>query len=48
MVSALATEVALVLAQREVPNKGSDLSAIPYLLDALELRGALVSLDALE
>ena len=47
MVSAFATEVGLVLAQREVPNKGSELSAIPHLLDALELRGALVSLDAL-
>ena len=32
---------------REVPNKDSELSAIPRLLYALKLRGALVSLEAL-
>jgi predicted transposase YbfD/YdcC len=47
MVSAFATEAGLVLAQREVPGKGSELAAIPHLLEALELRGAIVSLDAL-
>lgn len=47
IVSAFAAEVGLVLAQREVPNKDSELSAIPRLLYALKLRGALVSLEAL-
>jgi predicted transposase YbfD/YdcC len=47
MVSAFATELGMVLAQQGVANKGSELAAIPDLLRALELRGCLVSLDAL-
>ncbi len=37
----------MVLAQQGVADKGSELAAIPELLRALELRGCLVSLDAL-
>lgn len=47
MVSAFATELGMVLAQKGVAAKGSELGAIPDLLSALELRGCLVSLDAL-
>lgn len=47
MVSAFATQSGLVLAQEGVPNKGGELAAVPELLRALELRGCLVSLDAL-
>lgn len=47
MVSAFATDLGLVLAQERVPNKGGELAAVPALLEALELQGCLVSLDAL-
>ena len=47
MVSAFATQSGLVLAQGSVPDKGGELAAVPELLRALELRGCLVSLDAL-
>src|SRR4051794_22681515 len=45
--SAYATEGGLVLAQRAAEGKGGELAAIPDLLDGLDLRGCLVSLDAL-
>src|SRR4051812_41999465 len=47
LVSAYATEGGLVLAQRAAEGKGGELAAIPDLLDGLDLRGCLVSLDAL-
>lgn len=47
LVSAFATEQGLVLAQRAVANKGGELAVLPDLLDGLDLRGCLVSLDAL-
>lgn len=47
LVSAFATELGLVLAQRRVADKGGELEAVPELLQALELSGCLVSLDAL-
>jgi predicted transposase YbfD/YdcC len=47
LVSAYATEGGLVLAQRAAESKGGELAAIPDLLDELDLRGCLVSLDAL-
>ena len=50
LVSAFATTARLVLAQEAVPDKGSELAAIPPLLDRLGagdgLKGALVSIDA--
>ena len=47
LVSAFATEHGLVLAQRATDAKKGELSALPGLLDGLDLRGCLVSLDAL-
>ncbi|HEX7293244.1 MAG TPA: ISAs1 family transposase [Solirubrobacterales bacterium] len=51
LVSAFATTARLVLAQEAVPDKGSELAAIPVLLERLGaedgLKGALVSIDAI-
>ena len=47
LVSAFATEQGLVLAQRAVANQGGELAVLPDVLDGLDLRGCLVSLDAL-
>ena len=49
--SAYATTTRLVLAQRSVPEKTNEITAIPELLDDLaergQLEGALVSIDAM-
>jgi predicted transposase YbfD/YdcC len=47
LVSAYATEHGLVLAQRAAEEKKGELTVLPDLLDGLDLRGCLVSLDAL-
>src|ERR687886_1291029 len=47
LVSAYATEDGLVLAQRAAEGKGGGLAVLPDLLGGLDLRGCLVSLDAL-
>jgi hypothetical protein len=47
LVSAYATERGLVLAQRATEAKGGELAVLPDLLDGLDLRGCLISLDAL-
>lgn len=47
LVSAWASERGLVLAQRAAPDEGSELDALPELLDGLDLAGCLVTLDAL-
>jgi predicted transposase YbfD/YdcC len=47
LVSAYATEVGIVLAQRATETKGGELAVLPGLLDGLDLAGCLVSLDAL-
>ena len=47
LVSAYATEHGLVLAQRATETKGGELAALPELLDGLDLKGCLASLDAL-
>src|SRR4051794_35638891 len=47
LVSAYATEGGIVLAQRATETKGGELAVLPDLLDGLDLRGCLVSLDAL-
>jgi predicted transposase YbfD/YdcC len=47
LVSAYATEHGLVLAQRAAEEKEGELTVLPELLDGLDLRGCLVSLDAL-
>jgi predicted transposase YbfD/YdcC len=47
LVSAWATEANLTLGQVAVEGKGNEITAIPPLLELLDLRGALVSIDAI-
>jgi predicted transposase YbfD/YdcC len=47
MVSAWASTNNLVLAQRKVDEKSNEITAIPKLLDALELAGTVVTVDAM-
>ena len=47
MVSAWANANNLVLAQRKVDDKSNEITAIPKLLKALELSGAVVTIDAI-
>jgi len=47
MVHALACEAGLVLGQMATEEKSNEIVAIPHLLDLLDLRGALVSIDAM-
>jgi len=46
-VSAFATELGVVLGQEKVAGKSNEITAIPALLDALYLKGFLVSIDAM-
>jgi predicted transposase YbfD/YdcC len=46
LVSAWAVENRLVLGQRSVPDGGHEITTVPDLLAALDLRGAVVTLDA--
>lgn len=47
MVSAFATELGVVLGQEKVTGKSNEITAIPDLLEALYLKGFLVSIDAM-
>lgn len=47
LVSAFATECRLVLVQQKADDKNNEITAIPELLDALLIRGSLVSIDAM-
>jgi predicted transposase YbfD/YdcC len=47
MVSAWASANNLVLGQRKVDEKSNEIKAIPRLLDALELTGTVVTIDAM-
>ena len=47
MVSAFAADAKLVLAQQKVDEKSNEITAIPKLLAVLELRGAIVTIDAM-
>lgn len=47
MVSAWATRQRLVLGQEATEAKSNEITAIPRLLDRLELKGALVTIDAM-
>lgn len=47
MVSAFACENSLVLGQVQTDSKSNEISAIPELLQLLELKGCLVSIDAM-
>jgi predicted transposase YbfD/YdcC len=47
LVSAYATKAGLVLAQRAVDGKSNEITAIPELLNMLNLKGAIVTIDAM-
>ena len=47
VVSAWACDRRLVLGQRQIGDKSNEISAIPELLTALDLKGAIVTLDAM-
>jgi len=47
MVSAFATELGLALGQEKVADKSNEITAIPALLASLDVKGCLVSLDAM-
>lgn len=47
MVSAWATENSLVLAQRKVGQKSSEITAIPNLLSLLDINGCIITIDAI-
>jgi predicted transposase YbfD/YdcC len=47
MVSAFSTELGLVLGQEKVAGKSNEIIAIPELLEALYIKGLLVSIDAM-
>lgn len=46
-VSAYATSLKLVLGQEKVADKSNEITAIPELLTMLEVKGAIISLDAM-
>ena len=47
MVSAFATGARLVLAQQKVDEKSNEITAIPKLLDLLDLKGQIITIDAM-
>ena len=47
MVSAFATEPGVVLGQEKVGAKSNEITAIPELLQAQQIKGLLVTLDAM-
>ena len=47
MVSAWANENSLVLGQVKVDDKSNEIKAIPNLLELLEIKGAIISIDAM-
>lgn len=47
MVSAFATDLGLALGQEAVAGKSNEITAIPVLLEALAIKGCLISIDAM-
>ena len=47
MVSAFCTANSVVLGQLKVDEKSNEITAIPELLDLLQIRGCLVTIDAM-
>lgn len=47
MVSAFATQARLILAQQKVDDKSNEITAIPKLLELLDLQGQTVTIDAM-
>ena len=47
MVSAFAAEARIVLGQEKVDDKSNEITAIPKLLEALDIKGSIVTIDAM-
>ncbi len=47
MISAYATECGLVLAQQKVDEKSNEIIAIPQILEWLDMKGSIVTIDAM-
>lgn len=47
LVTAFASDMRLVLAQEKVDDKSNEITAIPKLVDLLDLQGAVVTIDAM-
>jgi len=47
MISAFASEARLVLGQEKVDDKSNEITAIPKLLKLLDIKGAIITLDAM-
>ena len=47
MVSVFATQAKLVLGQQKVSDKSNEITAIPLLLEMLELKGSIITIDAM-
>lgn len=47
LISAFASEMGLVLGQLKVDGKSNEITAIPILLDLLDLKGAIITIDAM-
>ena len=47
MISAFATQARIVLASKSIADKENEITAIPSLLSQLDLKGAVVSIDAM-
>jgi predicted transposase YbfD/YdcC len=46
LVSAFSTSLKLILAQEKVSEKSNEITAIPKLLEMLEIKGAIITIDA--
>ena len=47
MVSAFAAKTRVVLAQQKVDDKSNEITAIPKLLDLLDIRNNIITIDAM-
>ena len=47
MVSAWSTKLSLVLGQKKVDSKSNEITAIPQLLEAIDLKGCMITADAI-
>ena len=47
MVSAWSTQLSLVLGQKKVDKKSNEITAIPELLEAIDLKGTMITADAI-
>ena len=47
MVSAFASDCRIVLGQEKVANKSNEITAIPKLLGLIDIKGGIVTIDAM-